>query len=358
MILCLLLTSCRQEAGPQQEPKSGDFEGQQETADSGDRVLPDSADDDVQAPSVQFCGEHVHNDHFQTTRDLSHIDVDLLPPAVIALVERNGPPIEEYERRSVSGSQLRLRSASPEFPNRDGNYLIVTRTLVLGLITTGWREEWVIEESEATYPCDQSGNAFDLAQEYEVLEPPEGWEPGVSNVPPPPNPSELLLRRPLTSLADLKIDQLSVLQVATDILSVIMPGCSDPDAYYISAKDRYEQVLPTDLNSTSDLPIELLDAVGESSYRRFDQIDVFQIDEDRVVVSWLPKPEAEAGILVVAELARARRAGDREAAWRFTEYVEVYGCHEGAERDDETWYSGRTELAESDLRLGMGMQPE
>ena len=343
---------------PEQEPLRGDFESQQQTSQQGESESTGSVDDGIQRSSVEFCGEHVHNDYFQSARDLSHIDVDSLPAAVIELVERRGPPIDEYERRSVSGSQLRLRSASPEFPNRSGSYLFITRTLVLVLITTGWREEWVIEESEATYPCDQSGKALDLAQDYEVLEPPEGWEPRVLSVPPPTNPSELLLRQPLTSLADLKIDQLSVLQVATDILSVIMPGCTDPDAYYISAKDRYEQVLPTDLNSTSHLPIELLDTVGESSYRRFDQIDVFQIDEDRVVVSWLPKPEAEAGILVVAELARARRAGDREAAWRFTEYVEVYRCHEGAERDDGTWYSGRTELAESDLRLGMGMQPE
>jgi len=236
LTLCLLFLSCRQV--PEQGSESRAVESQQETSESGDLNPPDSAGQGVLGSSIQFCGEHVHNDHFQTTRDLSHIDVDSLPPAVIELVERTGPPIDEYERRSVSDSQLRLRSSSPEFPNRNGDYLIVTRTLVLALITTGWREEWVIEESEVGYPCDGSDKALDLAQDYEVLEPPEGWEPRVLSVPPPTNPSELLLRQPLTSLADLKIDQLSILQVATDILSVIMPGCTDPDAYYISAKDR------------------------------------------------------------------------------------------------------------------------
>lgn len=229
---------------------------------------------------------------------------------------------------------------------------------MLALITTGWREEWVIEESEVTYPCDQAGNTLDLPAEYEVLDPPEDWQPREPRVPTRSQPSDLLSRKPLTSLAELRVDQLSVLQIATDILSVIMLGCTDPDAHYNEPRSHYELVLPTGLTLTSPLPIDLLNTVGEGSYRRFDEIDLFQVNEDRVVVAWLPKPEADYGILVVAEMALARRAGDRDAAWRFTEYVEVYGCYEGAVREDETWFSGRVELAQSELRLGKGMDSE
>lgn len=254
--------------------------------------------------------------------------------------------------------QLRLHSLSPEFPNRSGNALIVTRSLTLALITTGWREEWVIEESEVSYPCDGSGEALDLADDYEVLAPPDGWKPREPSTESQPEPSGLLLRRPLASLAELRIDQLSVLQIATDILSVIIPGCTDPEAHYHEPRDRYDQVLPTGLTSTSSLPTKLLDTVGEGSYRKVDQIDVFQVGEDRIVVVWLPQPGAEFGILVVAEMAPARRPADQEVAWRLTEYVEVYGCYEGAVREDENWFSGRAELAQSGLRLGMGMQGE
>lgn len=277
---------------------------------------------------------------------------------MIELVEQDGPPIDEYEQRSVSGYQLRLRSSSSEFPNRSGDALIVTRTLVLALITTGWHDTWVIEESEVTYPCDSAGNALDLAADYEVLSPPEGWEPRERATPTPAGPSELLLRQPLASLSELRIDQLSVLQIATDIISVIMPGCTNPEAHYNEPRSRYESVEPTGLTSNSVLPSDLLEAVGEGSYRRFDLIDAYQIDETRIVVIWMPRPQGATGILLVGDLVRARRAGDQEPAWRFAEYVEVYGCYEGAERDDETWFSGRADLAQSSLRLGPGIDVE
>lgn len=358
LILCLLLISCVPDPTPGQSQQVGGVDSEQESSETSEQSSSASREDDPQPPAVQFCGEHVHNDHFQTVRDISHIDVEALPAAVIEVVERDGPPIEEYEQRSVSSHQLRLRSSSPEFPNRNGNYLIATRSLTLALITTGWREQWVIEESEVSYPCDGSGEALDLADDYEVLAPPEGWVPREPSTQSQPEPSELLLRQPLTSLAELKVDQLTVLQIATDILSVIIPGCTDPEAHYNEPRDRYDQVLPTGLTSKSPLPTELLNTVGEGSYRKFGQIDVFQVDKDRIVVIWLPQPEADFGILVVAEMALARRPGDRDVAWRFTEYVEVYGCYEGAVREDETWFSGRAELAQSGLRLGVGMQGE
>lgn len=232
---------------------------------------------------------------------------------------------------------------------------------MLALITTGWREEWVVEESEVTYPCDIAGNPLDLASEYEVFEPPEDWQPSEPEAVSQDEPSDPLLRRPLTSLSELRIDGLSVLKVATDILSVIIPGCTDPDAHYNEPRSRYNSLLGTGLTANSPLPSDLLETVGEGSYRRFDLIDAFQVDETRIIVIWLPnRPERGVGIgiLTVAELIRATRPGNQEPAWRFADYVEVYGCYDGAVRDEEIWFSGRADLAQSGLRLGKGSQRE
>jgi hypothetical protein len=321
--------------------------------------VQDPETDASQAAGVQFCGEHVHSDHFQSVRSLAHIDVKALPSAVIELVERDGPPLDEYEQRSVSNDQLRLRSSSPVFPNRSGNALIVTQALVLALITTGWRDSWVIEESEITYPCDSTGVPLDLATDYEVISPPDGWEPRDPAVLSEPEPSELLLRQPLNSLSELRIDELSVLQIATDILSVIMPGCTNPDAYYNEPRSQHQSVLKTDLTSNSALPADLLKTVGTGSdFRRFEQIDAYQVDESRVVLIWLPRAGQSSEILAVGELVRATQTRGQEPAWQFAEYVEVYGCYEGAERNEELWFSGRGDLLHSSLRTGSSKDVE
>ncbi len=293
----------------------------------------------------------MHSDYFRGMRNISHVDVWELPAGAVEVVEREGPPIEEYEHRTVSSPYLILRSSSPEFPNRDGDYLIVERTLVLSVFTTGWQDHWVIAERRSTYPCDSEGNPLDLADDYEVSDPPEQWEPERRSTTQSES-SELLSRQPLVSLMDLRIDDLTVLQIATDILSVILPDCADPDARYFQW--RYEHLLTTGLSEESTIPFDIAHVEGPWEFPMYELMDAFQVDENRVVIIWLPRREPSHLGLVVTEFARVQSPDDDEVHWRYTDHVEVYGCFDARERDDELWFAGRADLEKSQIRLGFG----